>query len=39
MSCMYDPYEQCFGDCPNCPRCRQEQDPDEQYEEMRDRED
>lgn len=39
MSCVYDPYEQCCGGCPDCPRYQPEPDPDEMYEEMRDRED
>lgn len=27
-TCMYDPYDQCFGDCPNCPRANYEDNYD-----------
>ena len=36
-ACMKDPYEQCFHDCEDCPRCeREEPDPDALYEAYRD---
>ena len=35
-SCMYDIFEQCFHDCPNCPIAQEEPDPDELYERYRD---
>lgn len=37
-ACIYDPYDQCYENCPDCPRYRPESDPDEMYEEMRERE-
>lgn len=39
MTCMHDRNEQCFGDCPNCPRANSfEPDPDDLRDEMLDRE-
>lgn len=29
MICMYDRNEQCFEDCPTCPRSVSEPDPDD----------
>lgn len=29
-TCIKDPFDQCFHDCPNCPQCdRDEPDPDD----------
>lgn len=27
-TCIYAPYDQCFHDCPNCPRACEEEDAD-----------
>ena len=32
--CMYDRYEQCFSDCPGCPR--EVSEPDDEYEKDED---
>lgn len=29
MTCMYDRDEECFEDCPTCPRAASEPDPDD----------
>lgn len=35
-ACMKDRFEECFEDCPNCPRAdHSEPDPDEEYERYR----
>ena len=37
-ACIHDRFEQCSHDCPDCPWADQnEPDPDDVYEEMRDR--
>lgn len=36
--CMLDPYEECFEDCPNCPRSiflKDDYDADFEYEKQR----
>lgn len=37
--CIYDQYDDCAHDCPNCPRSEREQnDADRLYDEMKERE-
>ena len=38
-TCIYDRWEDCSHDCPNCPRCTDnEPDPDEMRDNFNDRE-
>jgi hypothetical protein len=36
MTCMYNRDEQCFKDCPNCPRACSKSDPDDERDESLD---